>query len=226
MYGLLMFLASWLRCLAPPVAGYLLGTVPSADLAASVAGGPDLRDTGSGNPGAANAVAVLGPRFGLAVLVADIAKGAAAGRLGRSLNGPAGADLAATAAVVGHCHPVWSGFRGGKGVATSVGQVLATFPVYFPIDAAVAIATSASPRWRQRAFAGTGVASLVWVGATTLWWRRRWPTAPGRPATVTLPLGALVSTVVILNRFRAAAASSAASAATEPSTAGEPVPGS
>ena len=104
------------------VAGYLAGTVPSADLAARMAtgGDVDLRAAGSGNPGAANAMQVLGPCWGYGVLAADVAKGAAAAVVGRRLAGTTGAHVGATAAVVGHCWPAWTGFRGGKGVATAI----------------------------------------------------------------------------------------------------------
>ena len=85
------------RFLASLVGGYLLGTVPSADVAARVAGGPNLRSSGSGNPGAVNAAQVLGARYGLAVLAVDIAKGATAGVVGRSLAGAAGSQAASTA---------------------------------------------------------------------------------------------------------------------------------
>ena len=80
--------------------GYLLGTIPTADLVGRRLGGPDLRRAGSGNPGAANAAAVLGPTAGLAILVGDVTKGAVAARLGLRLGGPAGAQIAASAAVV------------------------------------------------------------------------------------------------------------------------------
>lgn len=190
--------------------GYLLGTIPSADVAARVAGGGDLRTRGSGNPGAANAAKELGASFGLAVLAVDIAKGAAAGTIGRRLvASPTGApaetlaQIGSVAAVVGHCYPVWNDFRGGKGVATSVGQVLATFPVYFPIDAAVAVATAASPIWKQRAFGATTTASAVWVLSAAVWSRRQWPNGWGPRPTAALPLGALASSVVILGRFMA-----------------------
>lgn len=195
---------------ATPVLGYLFGTIPSADVAARMAGGPNLRAAGSGNPGAANAATVLGPRFGLAVLLVDIAKGALAGRVGMRLAGATGAHVASSAAVIGHCYPVWNRFRGGKGVATSVGQVVATFPVYAPLDAAVAVATAVSPRWKQRSFAATSVASAVWVGSALLWWRKRWPTGWGPPATAALPAGALVSSAVIIGRFASAARQSRA----------------
>ena len=181
--------------------GYALGTVPSADLASRLFAGDDPRTAGSGNPGAANVASVIGPAAGFVVLFADIAKGATAGRFGLRWGGAAGADLASTAAVVGHCYPVWSGFRGGKGVATSVGQVLATLPAYFPIDVGVAVATSAFPWWRQRAFAATMSASSAWVVGALVWWRRGLPNAWGPTPGPTLPLAALVSSAVICRRF-------------------------
>lgn len=183
-------------------AGYLLGTAPSADVVGRLFGGGDPRTEGSGNPGAANVASVVGPAAGVMVLVADIAKGAAAGRLGARVAGSVGADMASTAAVIGHCYPVWSDFRGGKGVATSVGQVLATFPAYFPIDVGVAVATSALPWWQQRAFAATMSASAAWVVGATLWWRRQWPNGWGSAPGVSLPLAALTSSAVIRRRFR------------------------
>ncbi len=193
-----------LRTLTAAVVGYLLGTVPSADVAARLAGGPDLRTAGSGNPGAANAAKVLGPRFGLAVLLVDIAKGALAASAGRSLGGAARAQIAACGAVIGHCFPAWSGFRGGKGVATGVGQVLATFPAYFPIDLAVAVATFVSPTWKRRSFAATTTACVAWVLSAALWWRRGWSAGWGQRASASLPLGAAVSSAVIISRFLAA----------------------
>lgn len=182
-------------------AGYLLGTIPSADLVARAFAGDDPRVSGSGNPGAANVASTIGPSAGLIVLAADISKGAAAGRVGGRLAGSLGADMAATAAVVGHCYPVWTGFRGGKGVATSVGQVLATLPVYFPVDVAVAVATSALPWWKQRAFAATMTASVAWVFGATVWWRRQLPNAWGLTPGPSLPLAALTSSAVICRRF-------------------------
>ncbi len=164
-------------------------------------GGSDPRRSGSGNPGAANVASTIGPTAGFVTLVADIGKGAAAGRLGLRLAGSVGADAAATAAVIGHCHPVWSEFRGGKGVATSVGQVLATFPAYFPLDLAVAVATAALPGWKQRAFAATTVSSVAWVAGSAVWWRRQLPNAWGPTPSMSLPLGALASSLVIRGRF-------------------------
>ena len=100
---------------------------------------------------------------------------------------------------------MWNGFRGGKGVAASVGQCLATFPAYFPVDLAVAGLTSASPRWRRRAYAATAVASACWVAGGVVWWRRGWPNLWGPAPTPALPLAAAASSAVILDRFRRAA---------------------
>lgn len=181
--------------------GYVAGNLPSADLAARAAGGADLRTAGTHNPGAMNAAHVLGRKWGLAVSAADIGKGAVAARVGRRLAGPLGANVAATMAVVGHCFPV--GRRGGKGVATSIGQVGATFPAYLPLDIGVAAATSALPFLRQRTRVATSVASTIWVGCATLAWRRRFSNPGGVEPTAALPLAALASSLVIAARFAA-----------------------
>ncbi|MFN2608146.1 MAG: glycerol-3-phosphate acyltransferase [Acidimicrobiales bacterium] len=188
---------------AAVAAGYLVGTLPSADLAARLAtgGATDLRSVGSGNPGAANAMAALGRGWGWGVLAADIAKGVAACAIGSGLAGGTGANLAGTAAVVGHCYPVWNGFRGGKGVAVSSGQCLATLPAYFPIDLAVAWAVA---RLRGKALPATALASAVWVGSGLLWWRRGWANAWGPTPEASLPASAAATSAVILVRFAAA----------------------
>jgi len=196
------------RLVGAALAGYLLGTLPSADVAARLASsGADLRSEGTGNPGGANALVVLGKAWGYGVMGADIAKGAAACGAGRRLAGSSGAHLAGTAAVVGHCFPVWNGFKGGKGVAASVGQCVATFPVYVPFDLGLAWLT-ATPQWGRtvgaRTLVATGVASTAWVAAAALWWRRGWPNGWAPRATAGLPLAAAASSAVILSRFAAA----------------------
>lgn len=185
------------------VAGYLIGTMPSADIAARLASGPvaDLRTAGSGNPGALNTAAVLGSRWGAAVLIADMAKGATAGALGRSIAGPAGAFIAATASTAGHIVPVWSRGKGGKGVATSAGACLAVFPAYFPIDAAVAATAAVAKRNAEHTIRAS---SAAWVAAAALWSWRRLPNAWGPAPTVGLPLFALSSSAMIVAKFRTA----------------------
>lgn len=190
------------------VLGYLIGTFPTADLVARrVSGGAvDLRAAGSGNPGGANALKLLGAKAGYTVMAGDIAKGALASGVGALVAGPAGAHLAGSASVVGHCFPVWNGFRGGKGVAASVGQCLATFPAYFPIDIGVAAITAANPRWKQRAFTATMISSAAWMVGALVWWRRQLPNLWGPRPTAALPMAAVFSSAIIGYRFAAAAA--------------------
>jgi len=193
--------------------GYLIGTFPTADLVARRATGGliDLRRSGTGNPGGANAVKVLGRKAGGAVIAGDVVKGALASAVGAAVAGPVGAHIGGTASVVGHCYPVWNGFRGGKGVAASVGQCLVTFPAYFPIDAAVAVVTAAVPRWKQRAFAATTVSSVCWVVGGAVWWRRKLPNLWGPKPTIGLPLASAISSAIIMRRFMVASASASAS---------------
>lgn len=183
--------------------GYVVGTFPTASIVARRASGGavDLRTSGTGNPGSANALKVLGAKAGAAVLVGDVGKGALACAFGGAVAGPAGAHLAGTAAVAGHCYPVWNGFDGGKGVATSVGQCLATFPAYFPIDAAVAVATASSQRWRQRAFAASAVSSVCWIVGSIVWWRRGLSNAWGPTPSGLLPIASTLSAAMIVKRF-------------------------
>lgn len=190
------------RVLLAALAGYAVGTLPSADIAARL-NGVDLRSEGTGNPGAMNASHVLGRGWGVAVTVGDVGKGVVAARVGHALAGSTGANAAASAAVAGHCFP--PGRTGGKGVATSIGQVIGTFPAYLPIDIAVGYATTKLPGFRHRTRAATSVASATWVGAATLAWRRGWRNPGGPQASVALPLAAVASTAVIAARFAAEA---------------------
>lgn len=147
---------------------------------------------------------VLGKKAGYTIMAVDIAKGAVAAGVGGVVAGPVGSHAAATASVVGHCLPVWNGGRGGKGVAASVGQCLATFPAYFPVDLTVAAITASNPRWKQRAFAATAVSSVCWVLAGVLWWRRQWSNLWGPRPTASLPIAAAASSAMIAYKFLSA----------------------
>lgn len=184
------------------VIGYLLGTIPSADLASHLltGGAVDLRSAGTGNPGGLNALRVLGRRAGVGVMAADVSKGVVASRLGRRFAGDGGAHLASVAAVVGHCFPVWKRFRGGLGVATSFGQCLATFPTYAPLDAALAVAGYKASRSRRPALASVSTSSIAWIGAGFVWWRRGLPNAWGPKPSGALPLANAATTAVIASR--------------------------
>lgn len=110
------------------VAGYLLGTFPTAALVGRLAG-IDPTASGSGNPGATNVYRTTGRRAGLVVLLIDVAKGAGAALLGLTVGDTTLGLAAGGAAVVGHIFPVTRGFRGGKGVATGAGTAAVCFPL-------------------------------------------------------------------------------------------------
>ncbi|HQW83762.1 MAG TPA: glycerol-3-phosphate 1-O-acyltransferase PlsY [Ferruginibacter sp.] len=116
---------------------YLIGSIPTALLVSKRFFGIDIRDYGSGNMGATNTFRVLGKRYGTMVMVFDILKGMAAVGLYSLLPFYLSHELERTnlmlglgiAAVAGHIFPIFAGFRGGKGVATLLGMVLAIQPV-------------------------------------------------------------------------------------------------
>jgi glycerol-3-phosphate acyltransferase PlsY len=190
------------RLITALVGGYLLGTFPSARLASRIAmgGAVDLRASGSRNPGGLNARRLLGRPVGTAVVGADVAKGVLAGTWGLRTGGGHGAHVAAVASVAGHCYPVWSRGRGGKGVATSFGQCLVTFPVYAVLDVAVAAALTRLHVGRHPALVAGGGASAAWILAGVVWWRRALPNLWGPRPTAALPIANAVTTGLLASR--------------------------
>lgn len=146
------------------VASFFLGAIPFGIVVSRLFFRRDLRDEGSGNIGAANALRALGRRGAVAVLVLDALKGALPVVAGRALDGPTLAAFAAFAAIAGHCFSPFLNFRGGKGVATNFGAVIAlAWPaggVFAVLWLAVVIATGYSS-------AGSLLASIAM--APTLW---------------------------------------------------------
>lgn len=127
------------------IGSYLLGSVPFGYLAGRLAG-IDIRKVGSGNVGATNVVRVLGKWYGYPVFAFDFLKGFAAVVISM-LVAPGGPHawispevfgiLAAMSSVLGHLYPLWLKFKGGKGVATSAGALLALTPVATVIGVAI-----------------------------------------------------------------------------------------
>ncbi len=107
------------------VLGYLMGSVPFGVLVTRVMGLGDLRNIGSGNIGATNVLRTGNKGAALATLLLDGGKGALAVLIARACTGEDAAQLAGGAAFIGHLFPVWLGFKGGKGVATFLGILLA-----------------------------------------------------------------------------------------------------
>ena len=147
------------------VAGYLLGTAPTALLVARRHGRDPTRE-GSGNPGASNVYRTAGAKAGALVFAGDALKGVVATALGLAVDGRLLALAAGGAAVVGHVFPVMRRLRGGKGVATACGVVAVLFPLVAAVGGAL---------WALVAKA-TGKASLASIVLAVL-----------------LPVGALVT---------------------------------
>ncbi|WP_210093358.1 glycerol-3-phosphate 1-O-acyltransferase PlsY [Ruegeria sp. HKCCSP346] len=107
------------------VVGYLLGSIPFGLLLAKVMGLGNLREIGSGNIGATNVLRTGNKAAAALTLLLDAAKGAVAVLIARAYAGEDAAQIAALFAFLGHCFPIWLGFKGGKGVATFLGLWLA-----------------------------------------------------------------------------------------------------
>ena len=117
--------------------GYLFGSIPFGLLLTRVAGKGDIRDIGSGNIGATNVLRTGSKWLAALTLVLDCLKATAAILLAERLLGDETAAFAATGALVGHLYPVWLGFRGGKGVATFLGILIALLPIAAGVYAAI-----------------------------------------------------------------------------------------
>jgi len=119
------------------ITAYLIGSIPTALIISKSFFGVDIREYGSGNMGATNTFRVLGSKFGTIVMVGDMLKGILAVALYNLLPYYLTNELDRTnlmiglglAAVMGHIYPIWAQFRGGKGVATLFGMLLAIQPV-------------------------------------------------------------------------------------------------
>ncbi len=123
---------SLLLCLA----GYLAGSIPFGLVSARLAGLGDIRKIGSGNIGATNVLRSGNKSAAFATLIGDAGKGAIAVFVAISLGYEQYAPLVGFAAVVGHCYPIWLGFKGGKGVATAIATIAV---LYWPAAIAMAL---------------------------------------------------------------------------------------
>ena len=166
--------------------GYVIGSLPLGYLLTRRVKGVDLRRSGSGNVGAANVYRTSGLLIGIAVMVADMGKGAGA-VLAMGTAGPA-AVASGVAAVFGHVYPVWLGFRGGKGVATASGAFALLAPVATLIAAGVFVFTVARTRF----------ISLGSIVAAALLPAIEW----AAPGPRTLDIGATIVAALILFRHR------------------------
>jgi len=144
------------------VLSYLLGSVPFGVVITRAMGLGDLRQIGSGNIGATNVLRTCNKRAAAATLILDAAKGAVAVLVARAVVGEDAAQLAALCSFLGHLFPVWLRFRGGKGVATFLGTLLA-------LDWRVGLAACAT--WAVMAALSriSSLAALSAAALSTLW---------------------------------------------------------
>jgi acyl phosphate:glycerol-3-phosphate acyltransferase len=158
------------------IGSYLLGSIPFGFLAGRLAG-IDIRKAGSGNVGATNVVRVLGKRYGYPVFALDFLKGFGAVKVSMLMAAPGRPPewnsseivgiLAAMSSILGHLYPPWLKFKGGKGVATSAGALLALTPV------------------------PTLIGVAIWI---IVFWMTRYVSLASITATVVLPIVILVVT--------------------------------
>jgi acyl phosphate:glycerol-3-phosphate acyltransferase len=150
--------------------GYLLGSISFSFLFGRIFKGIDIREHGSGNAGATNTLRVLGKKYAILVLLLDIVKGMIAVWIGQWLAPePVWVPVAAgLAAIVGHNWPVFFGFRGGKGIATTIGVVATLAFVPALIAGIAAIIVIAITRY-------VSLGSLIFTGLLPIiiWWMGR-----------------------------------------------------
>tara|TARA_R110000868_G_scaffold34658_2_gene124980 strand:+ start:434 stop:1042 length:609 start_codon:yes stop_codon:yes gene_type:complete len=153
--------------------GYLLGSVPFGLVFTRMAGLGDIRTMGSGNIGATNVLRTGRKGLALATLICDSGKGAAAALAAAHLWGPEAGMIAGFVGVIGHNFPVWLGFKGGKGVATTLGVLLA---VNFMVGLAVCatwLLVAGTFRYSSLAALGALAAAPVyafWIDGVSMAW--------------------------------------------------------
>ena len=143
--------------------GYMLGSIPFGLVLTRALGLGNLREIGSGNIGTTNVLRTGSKAAAAATLILDGGKGAAAVLLARSLAGEDAAQLAGLAAFLGHCFPIWLKFKGGKGVATFLGLMLA---LAWPVGIACCltwVATAAVSRISSLSALVAALAAPLWA---------------------------------------------------------------
>lgn len=144
------------------VLGYLLGSVPFGMIVSRLMGLGNLREIGSGNIGATNVLRTGSKKAAVLTLLLDGGKGAVAVLLARAIAGEDAAQIAALSSFLGHCYPVWLGFKGGKGVATFIGIMLA---LAWPVGLAVCLTWLAAAAVTRI----SSLAALLAAGSSTAW---------------------------------------------------------
>lgn len=161
-------MALWLKYVLIAVVGYFLGNISVGILIARAYGIKDIRTRGSGNAGTTNVLRTLGWGPSALTLVGDCLKGLAAAELGRAVGGELGVLIGGTCAILGHDFPVVFHFRGGKGVATSLGMILALNPWIALVLTVLVIGIAATLRYMS---VGSVAAALLYTPLVALFMR-------------------------------------------------------
>jgi len=132
-------------CIAA-IAGYLIGNIQFAVIFSHLLHHDDVRRHGSGNAGSTNMLRVFGLKAGVITFIGDLIKGAGAVLLGRAIGGQEAAYCAALGVVIGHCWPVFFRFKGGKGVASSLGAAVLLNPLWGLVAGVAGIVVAAITR--------------------------------------------------------------------------------
>jgi glycerol-3-phosphate acyltransferase PlsY len=185
--------APWWQLVLLVVLAYLLGAVSPAALLARRRG-VDLRHSGSGNPGATNVARAMGRRWGITVGVLDVLKGTVPTVVGLLVLGRPGVYAVAVACVLGHVTSPFLRGRGGKGVATSLGVLLAAAWLWVAAVAVVFVVVAVVTRW----VAGASVAAALALAPVCLLLGPVW----GVPADTWSRVFGLVLVLVVLGRHR------------------------
>jgi glycerol-3-phosphate acyltransferase PlsY len=182
--------------IAIPIVAYLLGSIPFGLLLTKLFGGGDVRKAGSGNIGATNVARVAGPLPGILTLLLDAAKGAAAVWLAALFSNESATwmMIAALAALIGHCFPVWLKLRGGKGVATAAGVFLVLSPLALLGSAIVFVLVVGF--WRYVSLGSISAAAAMPLLVYLLW-------APHHAPPLAVTFGALAAAGLIIYKHDA-----------------------
>lgn len=143
------------------LAAYLIGAIPTGIILTRLSGGEDLRKVGSGNIGATNVYRTAGRTLGIITLLGDCLKAVIPLLIAMQLFDLTGSDLALVglASFIGHCYPIYLGFKGGKGVATALGVFLVISPL--TILCAFALFGLVLWRWRYISLASISAAAAA-----------------------------------------------------------------
>lgn len=180
------------------VAGYLIGSIPTAGFLASMRN-VDLLAEGSGNPGTKNALSTGGPVLATAVLLVEAGKGYLAVWLGSAIAGDPGALVAGAAAVAGNVFNVWYRFRGGKGLGISLGVLAALWPMVLPVCIGVIVLAVVITRSAGLAALATMIALIA---CATLWAVNDWPTGGVQTDSSLLVLSVAMASIMGWKHWR------------------------